>query len=147
MSDFLKLLALDAEDLAIVSSHVQDAVLKLGDIKWLATEKRLVLAMNRFVWEAAIVGGPRTRTFERRRAALHFDRVTSVKARGLAARNSEAVVSLLAIRFEETDPPAGTIELIFAGGGTMRLTVEVLEAQLADLGAAWATGHAPEHDI
>jgi Protein of unknown function (DUF2948) len=97
--------------------------------------------MNRFVWEKS--GG---RSFERRRTVLHFDRVTSVKARGLAMTQPGAVVSLLAARFTETSSPAGDVELTFAGGGSMKLTVECLEAQLTDLGAAWATGAKPEHE-
>ena len=139
----LKLLALDEEDLAILSSHTQDAVMQLGDIRWLKRERRLVVAMNRFVWETA--EGSRSRSFERRRAAMHFERVTAVKSRGLSARTPEAVVSLLAVRFEPGDAPSGTVELIFAGGGAMQIAVEVLEAQLTDLGAAWATDHKPDH--
>jgi len=49
------------------------------------------------------------------------------------------------MRFNETDAPAGTIDLDFAGGGTVRLTVECLEARLQDLGAAWAAKATPAH--
>ncbi len=139
----LKLLALDAEDLAVVSAHVQDAVLKVGDIHWRASEKRLVVALNRFVWERTARPGE---TLERRRAALHFDRVTSVKALRLRPDLPETVLELLALRFEATDDPSGIVELAFAGGATLRLEVECLEAGLADLGAAWATDHCPKHD-
>ncbi|MER2606687.1 MAG: DUF2948 family protein [Siculibacillus sp.] len=141
----LKLLALDAEDLAIVSAHVQDAVLKVGDIHWRADEKRLVLGLNRFAWETT--DGRRTRGFERRRAALHFSRVTSVKAAHLSPSEPDVVVELLAVRFEETDAPSGVVELVFAGGAAMRLEVECLEVGLADLGAVWATPHCPNHAV
>ena len=36
----LKLLALDEEDLAVLSAHVQDAVLKVGDLVYLPKEQR-----------------------------------------------------------------------------------------------------------
>ena len=49
-------------------------------------------------------------------------------------------MSLLAIRFTplgEGDP-GGMIELILAGGGAFRLTVECIDAELADLTRPWA---------
>lgn len=140
----LKLLALDAEDLAVVSAHVQDAVLKIGDIHWRADEKRLVLAVNRFVWESA--GEKSRRLFERRRAALRFDRVTRVQATRIPRDAADTVLELLALRFIETEAPSGVVEAIFAGGGMLRIEVECLEAELCDLGAAWATECCPKHE-
>ena len=46
-----KLVALDAEDLAVVSAHCQDAVLKLRDARFFPSERRFVLELNRFAWE------------------------------------------------------------------------------------------------
>lgn len=140
----LKLLALDAEDLAVVSAHVQDAVLKVGDVSWRPKERRLVVALNRFVWEG--VGAGRKHGFERRRACLHFARVDAVKATRIRPDLADTVLELLAIRFEETNAPGGTVELLFAGGGTIRLEVECIEAGLADLGAAWSTEKMPAHE-
>lgn len=139
----LKLLALDGEDLEILSAHLQDAVLKVGDIHWLADEKRLVLALNRFVWESA--GEKSRKAFERRRAALRFDRVTRVQANRIPRDKPDAVLELLTLEFHETEAPSGVVEAIFAGGGMLRIEVECLEAGLADLGAAWATDHCPKH--
>lgn len=140
----LKLLALDPEDLEIVSAHLQDAVLKVGDIHWLADEKRLVLAVNRFAWET--VGGGRRRTFERRRAALRLDRVTRVRAIRIPRDRPDTVLELLALRFVETDAPSGVIEAVFAGGGILHAEVECLEVGLCDLGASWATESCPRHE-
>ncbi|WP_333826104.1 DUF2948 family protein [Pinisolibacter sp.] len=140
----LKLLALDAEDLEILSAHLQDAVLKAGDIHWRADEKRLVLALNRFVWESA--GEKSRRAFERRRSALRFDRVTRVRAHRIPRDRPDTVLELLALRFTETDAPSGVVEAIFAGGGVLRIEVECLEAGLCDLGAAWATESCPKHE-
>lgn len=139
----LKLVALDAEDLEVVSAQVQDAVLKTGDIHWLADEKRLVVALNRFAWD----GDGGGRGFERRRAALHLARVTGVKALHLSPNAPETVLELLALRFTETDAPSGFVELVFAGGATLRAEVECLEVGLADLGAAWSTANRPTHDV
>lgn len=143
MSD-LKLLALDPEDLEVVSAQVQDAVLKIGDIHWRAGEKRLVIALNRFAWEAT---GAHPKTFERRRSALHLARVIAVKALHLSPEHPDAVLELLAVRFSETQSPSGFVELVFAGGATLRAEVECLEVGLTDLGAAWATTCCPSHDV
>jgi hypothetical protein len=142
--DRLKLVALDAEDLAVLSAYVQDAVMKVGDLAYLPNERRFALAMNRFIWEKA--DGSR-RTYERRRAALSFDRVTAVQTCRIRRDRPDTVLELLAVEFEPSDSPAGTITLIFAGGGAVRLTVECIEARLADLGAAWATRAKPVHDL
>lgn len=139
----LKLAALDAEDLVVLSAHVQDAVLHVGEIDWRPREKRLVLTLNRFAWEKAITGGA---DLERRRAVLHFARVLDVKAARIRRDAPDAVLALLALRFEENDAPAGIVTLEFAGGGALRLEVECIEAGLADLGAAWSTGNRPTHE-
>jgi hypothetical protein len=142
--DLLRLIALDSDDLAIVSAHVQDAVLKVADMNWLPAEKRFVMAMNRFAWEAA-GGSGRKRSYQRRRAALHFARVEAVRSTGIDRDAPETVLELLALRFDACEAPSGDVVLAFAGGGTMRLMVECLEVQLTDLGPAWSTPHAPRH--
>ena len=137
----LKLLALDTEDLDVISATTQDAVVRVGDMGYARGDHRFALLMNRFAWEE---GG---RTRQRRRAALHFDRVEDVKSSGFDTNAVDGVLELLAIRFTPTDDPAGTIDLEFAGGGTVRLAVECLEARLQDLGAAWAARATPEHTV
>lgn len=139
----LKLIALDAEDLEIVSAHVQDAAVKAADLDYRAGEKRFVMAMNRFAWEVA--GGFFRRHNERRRSVLHFDRVLSARTTGFSRDEPDEVLSLLAIRFDEAESPAGVVELTFAGGAAIRIEVECIEARLADLGAAWEASSRPAH--
>ncbi len=141
----LKLVALDEEDLQILSAHLQDAVLKVGDLHYVAREKRFILTANRFAWEAAKGGLFRKPAYQRRRAALHFNRVNAVKATGIDRDQPETVLSLLAIRFVPGDAPAGAIELTFSADAAIRLEVECVEAQLSDLGAAWEAASLPRH--
>lgn len=136
----LKLIALDSEDLDVVSAATQDAVIRVADMGFARADKRFALLMNRFAWE-----DDRARTGIRKRAALHFDRVLSVRTAGFDPNAAEGALALLTIRFTETDAPAGHVDLTFAGGATIRLEVECLEARLADLGAAWAAKMKPEH--
>lgn len=144
-NDRLRLMALDQEDLAVISAHVQDAVLRVQDINWLPREGQFVLGMNRFVWEAVSGGSLRKREYQRRRSALRFARVQKVQSVGLDRRADDAVLELLAISFEPLNEPSGDIVLAFAGGATIRLSVEVLEVDLTDLGPAWSTSLAPRH--
>ena len=143
--ELLRLIALDEEDLAILSAHVQDAILRVADINWLPREKHFVLTMNRFVWEASVGGAWRRRDYQRRRAALHFARVEKVQSVGIYREDQRAVLDLLSVSFEPRDAPSGDVVLYFAGGATIRLSVEVLEVELTDLGPAWSTPLAPRH--
>ena len=145
--NLLRLVALDPESLTIVSAHVQDAVAKVRDLVWLPREHKFALGMNRFVWVSAGGGRGVAGMPERRRAALHFDRVSSVQSLGFDRRRRDTVLSLLAIRFQPGEGPSGHVEIDFAGGGTLRLAVECIEAQLTDLGPAWAAKNRPRHDL
>jgi hypothetical protein len=139
----LKLVALDEEDLAIISAHVQDAVMKVEHLDYARASRQFILTMNRFAWDAA--AGGRKADDERRLSVLNFARVTSVKSQGIDPRKKEEVLSLLAIRFLPSEAPSGTIELMFAGDASIRLGVEVIEARLTDTGGAWAASSRPAH--
>ena len=141
--DLLKLLALDEEDLKIISAHVQDAVMKVGDLDFIAATKQFVMPMYRFAWEKnATEHKPQP---ERRNSVLHFDRVLSAKLSGISRGKPDEVLSLLALTYAATDLPAGTVDLVFSGGGTIRLKVECVEARLVDLGGAWEASSRPAH--
>ena len=141
----LKLLALDAEDLEVISATTQDAVVRVGDMGYAQADKRFALLMNRYAWEES--GKEAAKKGQRKRTALHFDRVEAVQAAGINLESQEGALELLAIRFLPASDPAGTVELSFAGGGTVRLTVECLEARLSDLGATWAAAAKPAHAL
>ena len=138
----LKFVALDEEDLAIISTHLQDATVKVADVLWRPQEKRLVMGLDRFDWLSAEGDKPE---FRRCRAALRFERVSACKCRQVNPAGKAAVLNLLAVEFEPTDAPAGVVKLLFSGGGILRLEVECLEAELADLGPTWTVDIRPAH--
>ena len=140
--DQLKFVVLDEEDLEVASTHLQDAVVRVSDILWRPQEKRVVVALNRFDWEGAQGDNPE---FRRRRAALRFERVLACKCRQVDPAHKDDVLNLLAVEFSETEAPSGVVLLEFSGGATVRLEVECLEAELADLGSSWMTVHCPAH--
>ena len=138
----VKFVALDRDDLEVVSAHLQDALVKVADVVWRPKEQRLVVGLNRFDWLAADGTRPELR---RCRSALRFERVTGCKCRNVDPAGKDAVLNLLAVEFSQDDAPAGVVTLIFSGGGMLRLEVECLEAELADLGPAWPTKARPIH--
>jgi hypothetical protein len=141
-SPALKLSAQDPEDLLVISTRLQDAVAKLGDLVYLPKTRRFVGLFNRYKWESGKRGDLRVRS------GLHFDGVLSVKSKNLKRGAPEANVSLLAIRFTPAaaDDPAGTVELVFSDGGTILLDVECLDAGLSDVSGEWAARGRPSHE-
>lgn len=145
MMDRLKLVALDEEDLKIISAHVQDAVMRVGDLAFHKAEKRFIVPMRRFAWEREKRGLFGRKPHERRLSVLVFDRVLAARSAGIDKNKPEEVLSLLAVNFVRGEAPSGTAELIFSGDAALSLEVECIEARLSDTGAAWETPVRPRH--
>ncbi len=139
----LKLLALDGEDLEVISAHMQDSVFRTDAVSYSAKTGLFTIGANRFAWETT---AEKPKSFERRRTLLVFKRVRHVRSVGIDRASSDDVHSLLAIRFSPAgEGPDGTIELTLSGKAAIALDVECIEVQLADTGAAWETGSKPRH--
>lgn len=143
MSAGLTLAAEDTADLEVISARLQDAVAKVKDLVYLPKRRRFAALFNRFQWEAGARRGNL-----RVQSGLHFDGVLSVKSHNIKRGAPDAVVSLLAIKFtpQSADDPAGAIELIFSGGGTLKLDVECIDAGLSDVSGVWAARGRPAHE-
>ena len=142
MTEALRLVALDEEDLAVLSAHLQDALIAVSDMTYLQPSRRFVLVGKRFDWVKAGAG-----TIERCATGLHFERVLTVARSGFEQSESDRTLNLLAIHFEPTDAPAGHVRLTFSGGAALRLEVECLEAQMRDLGPRWCCDKQPAHPV
>jgi hypothetical protein len=138
------LAAADAEDLELISARLQDAVAQVKDLVYLPKSRRFAGLFNRFKWESA-----GTHEGARVRAGLHIEGVLSAKASRLRTGNPDAVASLLAIRFQPNgaEDPGGVIELIFSGGGILKLEVECIDAELSDLSGEWVARGRPAHEL
>jgi hypothetical protein len=146
----MRLAAADTEDLEVLSARLQDAAGKLKDFAWLPRQRRFACVLNRYRWEDA-KGLRGTRV----RSGLKFDGVLDVKSQNLKRGAPDAVVSLLALKYSrnaeqasdnDQENPGGIIELLLAGGGTIRLTVECIDAELSDLTGPWEARARPVHD-
>lgn len=135
----LKLAAADAQDLEVLSARLQDAVAKLKHISWLPKKRRFAAVVNRLQWET----GGKTRV----RSGLHFDGVLKVQSQKVKLGAGEAVVSILALNFKPNggEDPGGVVEIVLAGGGVLRLTVECIDAELTDMTGSWPARGTPDH--
>ncbi|HEY4134057.1 MAG TPA: DUF2948 family protein [Alphaproteobacteria bacterium] len=142
----LRLKAIDAEDLGVVSACLQDALVAVGDIKYIVEDRRFVLIANRFRWEAMpcqeadeLGDGD---CFERVHSGLRFENVVAVKTRGLDALDAGQLLELLAINLE----PGGLL-LVFAGDVAIRVETASPLCFLEDIGEPWPTKWRPKHPL
>jgi hypothetical protein len=142
----LKLIALDPDDLRVLSAHLQDAVLRLSEMAYVPSEHRFAAILNRFDWLAA-EDGDGAPNLRRCRCALRFDKVTRAQVQNIKPGEASAFAELLAVTYEPGEAPSGYITFHFAGGGALRLEVECIEAELHDLGVAWKTAIKPHHAV
>jgi len=143
----LRLRAESPDDVAVLSSLLQDAIGKTGDIAWMPKKRRLVVLMNRFRWEDSAGAQQAHRPFERVRSALSLEGVLAVRGRGFDPKRRDQVFELLAIVFAPAEGCAGTLTLTLAGEAEIAVEVECLELTLADLTRPWAAKAAkpPQH--
>jgi Protein of unknown function (DUF2948) len=124
----VNLLAQDADDLAVISALVQDAVLSASDMRWTRSKRRFALLINRFRWEDSANHAP-----ERVRSLLVIEDVMVVKGQGVDRRDPDMVLSLLSLAFAPGDDGTGVLTLTFAGDGAIAVGVEALEVSLKDV--------------
>lgn len=153
----LKLIARDAEDLSVIASCLQDALVPLNEMKYLPAERRFILLVNRFRWEKpradAIPAGQNQPdasfeddgdypdAYQRIHTGLCIDRVLSVRSRDIDRSKPDQFLNLLTIRFD-----ADKLDFVFAGGGVIQLEVEALSLFMQDLGESWPTQWHPQHE-
>jgi hypothetical protein len=138
----LRLVALDQDDLAVISTHLQDATVRVGDLKLLPQERRFAMCAQRFEWEADPSEPPR-----RRLTGLLFERVAAARTRGIDRQNPDATLTLLGVTFTETDSPSGCATLWFEDGSAIQLDLECIETRMKDLGPVFPCECRPVHDV
>ncbi len=141
MAGPLKLRAEDAEDIAVISACLQDALIELADMRWLEDERRFVLVASRFAWERPRVREGKRFLYERVHCGVAFEEVTRVRMRGInRPADGGRVLELLAVSVEE-----GGIHLLLAGGAEVRIEVAGIDCRLKDVGEPWPVIDRPRH--
>ncbi|AJE46135.1 DUF2948 family protein [Celeribacter indicus] len=145
----LRLKALDAEDLTVLSALCQDAVVPMGEISFKASERRFAMLINRFRWEDLEAAERRGRPVERVQAVLCFDDVTAARSLDVPSGDKDIVLSILSVAFLPTDDGMGRIEITLAGDGVIALEVEALDVTLRDVTRPYLapSRHRPAHDL
>ena len=140
----LRLLALDAEDLTVISAAVQDAVFPITEMRWQKTRRRFGLLLNRFRWEHAPVAG---QTPERVQSVLAVEDVGRVATQGIDRNDRDTVFSILSLTWQPGDDGTGRLLFTLAGDGAIALDVEALEVTLRDVTRPYTavSGRKPEH--
>jgi hypothetical protein len=145
----LRLRAEDAEDLAVISACLQDALVSVRDLAYDREARTFLLVANRFRWEGGTADGA-GRPFERTLCGVSFDDVDGVAYRGFHRSEEDRILSLLAIRpaaGSRVDSAGGAIDLEFAGDVTIRLTAALIRCRLRDFGEPWPTVWQPGHPL
>lgn len=144
----LRLVAQDAEDLKVISTLVQDAVLPLTEISFDAKRRRFALMLNRFRWEDRDHAERAGRAYERVRSVLVVEDVLKVQSSGFDRADKDLVLSLLSMDFTPGADGTGRLTLVLAGDGAIALDVEALEVRLDDVTRPYRapSGKVPSHD-
>jgi hypothetical protein len=138
----LKLRAEDAEDLAVISACLQDALVAVRDLAYVPEERSFLFVANRFRWENGLRPAPGEIPFERVLCGISFSAVAAVSYSGFRRTDDGRILSLLAIRSENE-----AVRLEFSGGAAIRLEVARILCHARDLGDPWPTPWRPCHEV
>ena len=143
----LRLVAQDVDDLKVISSLVQDAVLPVTELKYDAKRRRFALLLNRFRWEDRAEAERVGRSYERVRSVMVVEDVRKVQSFGIDRADKDLVLSLLSMVFEPGEDGTGRLTLTLAGDGAIALDVEALEVRLDDVTRPYRapSGKVPRH--
>lgn len=104
----IRLKAYDADDLAVLSAVLQDAVVSVADLGYVSEDQRFVMVVNRFLWEVP--------DNYRVLCGVRFEGIGRAQFRGIDLDRPDAVLEILAVKYDE-----GALRIFFAGGGGIRL--------------------------
>ena len=144
----LRLKALDADDLAVLSSLTQDAVFPASEMRWDRKARRFALLLNRFRWEDAPNAKIGKRSVERVQTVLTIEDVMAVKSQGVQPGDANTIMSLLSVTFAASEDGMGRVLLTLSGDGAIAVDVEALELMLADVTRPYISPSksVPRHD-
>ena len=144
-TDFnLKLLALNDDDLKVLSAHLQDSVVLVKDIIFLKKSRTFLIMVNRFMWEDIELGIFREN--KRIRCAVKFEKVLEVKSRNISQKKKDKILELLSIDSEVKNNKKELL-ITFAGNNEIILIVEEINILLDDVGFPWKVKHVPKHQL
>ncbi|MGR3290682.1 MAG: DUF2948 family protein [Paracoccaceae bacterium] len=144
----LRLMAMDNDDLQVMSALVQDAVFPIAEMTWDRKRRRFALLLNRFRWEDLDASATRQRDYERVQSVLVIEDVTAVASQGVDRSEAELILSILSLSFETGKDGTGSVEITLAGDGAIAIAVEALQVTLNDVTRPYVapSRNEPKHD-
>ncbi|REJ74580.1 MAG: DUF2948 family protein [Proteobacteria bacterium] len=145
----LNLGAQDAEDLQVISSLTQDAVLTVDDLRWNRAERQLVLLLKRFRWEDIELAKQQGRDPERVQSLLVIQNATGLASQGIDRKQADVVLSLMSLEFSGAEDGVGDLILTFSGDGALKVQVDGLDVALRDVTRPYVapSKQVPNHDV
>ena len=119
-----KIIANDQEGLQMISACSSGAKVKVGDIKYLASNKVFLLSIERTKIEA-------NQKDEKINSICRFDFVDKVRSKNIDQSNKEIIFELIGIDYLKNNDNY-EINLIFNNNAHIALTTETIEARLED---------------
>ena len=144
----LNLGAQDAEDLQVISSLTQDAVLTVDYLKWSRAERQLVFLLKRFRWEDVELAKQQGRDPERVQSLLVIQNATGLASQGIDRKQADIVLSLMSLEFSGAVDGVGDLILTFSGDGALKVQVDGLDVALRDVTRPYVapSKQVPNHD-
>ena len=147
MTERLRLKAVDNDDLSVIAACLQDALVPLSEMAYLADQKRFVAAFTRFRREC-LADPDGCAGLTQCQAALAFKQVEAALHYGLDSRFGAVKLELLTLVAEPPGEDGLTdVILLFAGDAAIRLRVRAIAATLEDFGEPWPAPVPPAHDL
>lgn len=145
----LNLGAQDAEDLQVISSLTQDAVLTVDDLKWNRAERQLVFLLKRFRWEDVELAKQQGRDPERVQSLLVIQNATGLASQGIDRKQADIVLSLMSLEYSGAEDGVGDLILTFSGDGALKAQVDGLDVALRDVARPYVapSRQVPNHDV
>ena len=152
----LKIVFSKSDELPLVSTYIQDAIIPIRDMTFLPDERRFIAIINRFKWEKLIQTSSShddtsedntsdetnpPSCYERTHSGLRIEGVTAVRRCNIDLCDRTLLLSLLTITSDEKG-----LLLLFAGSPSLLLETKTWCGQLEDLGDPWPTFLKPHHD-
>ena len=143
----LKLRAVAAEDIKILSTLLQDGLVASSDLHYEKDEAWFVMVINRFCWEQTNDGEPEKQP-NRCLCGLKVGHVKHVSQRGLSAAATQ-FYNLLSITYEETkenQKAVNSLTFTFSDGYDIMLAVDELSLIVQDIAAPHPALAQPQHN-
>jgi hypothetical protein len=137
----LRLRAEAAADYDVIAACLQDALMPLSEMAFLPKEKRFVAVFDRFMWEHCAPAAANRRPPFTIQTALRVEGVEAARLHEIDQSHAQVLLELLTII-----PESGSLLMMFAGGGAIRLEGEKLICVVEDLSVPQPAPVAPHHE-